>query len=194
MSIVQINVPGPSASRSKMQKKGWKCWAKLITSIAEPAKDGYSWAGEFLTVGAMAECENGSLLLHVDDSSSHGVGVIVQTKSGKSRIVWMAGTSSRWATALARTARTLLAMTCEERIRAAAKARLAEIVDDASIPSEVRQYWEALAGQPEMPAENTAPAFDAASIAEQIKGLLAGLTDDQVAEVYRLLPGVEHTA
>ena len=28
-----VTIPGPSASRSKMQKKGWKCWAKVVGII-----------------------------------------------------------------------------------------------------------------------------------------------------------------
>lgn len=198
-----------------MQKKGWKCWAKVLSRVKEPANSGFDWEGEFANVGETREMEAGEVLLHVDDSSSHGIGVVIPgSAAGKGRIVWLETTSGKWASSLARGARKLLALTPDERVRWAAKQYLADIADDSAIGDAVKAHYRRLAGvaEPaaappaelaaELSAESSAspaaeappaePFFSADAIAAQIQSLLAGLTHQQVAAVYRLLPAVEH--
>lgn len=189
MTII-VSIPDASASRSKMQKKGWKCWAKWLTNVATPANDGYAYEGEFTSPGSQVECEIGDVLLHVDQSSSAGVGVVMQNKSGKAFIKWIASADSesrKWCGPLAKPSRQLLAMSQDERIKWVA----GFILDaDRSEPlaEEVAAYWSHVAGR------DTQPAFDPSIIANQVTALFNGLTNDQIAEVYRLLPAVEHGA
>ena len=116
-TTVTVLVPGASASSSKMSKKGWKCWAKWLSSVDSPAKDGYAYHGEFASVGSRVECELGDVLLHVDQSSNSGIGVVMTNSAGKAFFRWVDATSdAKWAGSLAKAARRLLKMTRQERI------------------------------------------------------------------------------
>lgn len=109
---VRVSIPGPYGSRSKMQRKGWKCWAKRIAHVNDPANSGYDWEGEFLAVGTVAELTAGDIVLHVDESSSSAVGVVMPDGG----IEWLRSTHGKWASDLAATARKALAMETKDRL------------------------------------------------------------------------------
>lgn len=149
MSVL-VKVPAASASSSKMAKKGWKCWAKWITSVNTPAHDGYAYQGEFATVGSDVEVEPGDVLLHVDQSSSAGVGVVVVNSKGEGFVNWMASADSdgrAWCGPLAKMARKLCEMTPAERIKLAAADLVANRPDSRS--DAVHAYYVDMAGLPE---------------------------------------------
>jgi|GEM_PF-6106214 len=121
-NLVTVKIPGPSASRSKMQKKGWKCWCKNLAEVATPANNGYAYLGEFVSVDAVAELAVGDVLLHVDESSNSGIGVV----QPDGEVSWEKVTNdAKWVGPLAATARKLLAMTPAERVRPKAGAAVA---------------------------------------------------------------------
>lgn len=156
-TTVAVKIPGPMASRSKMARKGWKCWAKRLSSVAKPASDGYAYEGEFIGVGTTIETEAGDVILHVDQSGSAGIGVVC-VRACEGFISWLdtADASGRnWCGALGATTRKLLAMSADER--------------------------RVFAGE-----EPAAKGFDAASLAAQVRQILDGLSADQVAEVLAL--------
>lgn len=207
MSIL-VTIPGPSASSSKMSKKGWKCWAKTLRSIANPAKNGYDYDGEFAEVGVAAEMEIGSLVVHVDDSASNGIGVVMPNSAGKGIIVWI---STGTLPSMAAKGRKYLAMKPEERVAAAAKSNvekwtseLAEAekklanakannyvgeigyyeaeVEKATLSPEARAYYEGLA----IPKPVAAVEADPRKMAlTQISTLMAqyGITAAEVAVI-----------
>lgn len=150
MSVL-VTIPGPSASSSKMQRKGWKCWAKVLSSVADPANNGYAYDGEFLSVGSNVELEVGDVILHVDQSSSATIGVVMVNKAGKGILKWIGeGASSdgrRWCGPLGRPARKLLSMDQPERIK-----HVAEIIvknpPPEGRPIDVQTYWESVAYPP----------------------------------------------
>jgi hypothetical protein len=120
IAVVQVLIPGPSASRSKMQKKGWKCWAKRVLGVKSPANSGYDWEGDFLAVGQCAEMRVGDVVLHVDDSGNSGVGLVQPDGT----IEWEETCHGKWASALAAPARRLLALAPEQRIGQPAAAKI----------------------------------------------------------------------
>lgn len=76
---VEVRIPGPSASTSKMAKKDWKCWAKVVEELTQP-KPGQpttaeNYVGTRLSYG-VTPLPVGAVVLHYDDSSEHGVGVV----------------------------------------------------------------------------------------------------------------------
>ena len=153
-TTVTVLVPGASASSSKMSKKGWKCWAKWLSSVDSPAKDGYAYHGEFASVGSRVECELGDVLLHVDQSSNSGIGVVMTNSAGKAFFRWVDATSdAKWAGSLAKAARRLLKMTRQERIAAEAAAIAAETDEERiargakPLGDVAREYYRKLAGQ-----------------------------------------------
>ncbi|MBX9681860.1 MAG: hypothetical protein K2X38_24140 [Gemmataceae bacterium] len=151
-STVSVSIPGATASRSKMQKKGWKCWAKWITKVASPARDGYSYDGEFTEVDGTVECQVGDVLLHVDGSHAATIRVVVINSEGKGRLISVAvADSTKWAGTLGGPARKVLAMDAEERVRYAAR-HFVETAED--LKPEVRAYYEKLAGIAVVAAES----------------------------------------
>ncbi len=149
MNTLITLIPSESASRSKMAKKGWKCWAKILSSVATPANNGYAFEGQFVGVGTKLEVDSGDVLLHVDQSSNAGVAVIVPKEGGENGYIWWSETASsdgqKWCASLGREARKLLAMTVEERIRYAA----GYMVDDrpADRNDATQAHYERLAGR-----------------------------------------------
>ena len=125
--VVRVSVPSESASRSKMQKKGWKCWCKNVSSIDTPANSGFAWQGEFVTTGATIELTPGDVLLHVDQSSSTGIGIVLPSGG----IFWAETTGAdKWSGVLAKPARRWLAMPTKERIVAAQIGRHNKLIAD----------------------------------------------------------------
>lgn len=140
MTTTLVTIPGASASRSKMQKKGWKCWAKNLTNVNSPARNGYDYDGEFMATGDDVELEIGDVILHVDDSRCSSIGVVVQNRVGRGIIIWVADADDKWAGPLAKPARHLLGLTREERVRHAAQHYL-DRPRDTPMRDEVRDYW-----------------------------------------------------
>lgn len=162
VTTVTVSIPGTTASRSKAQKKGWKCWCKNLTKVATPANNGFAYEGEFVSVGSTAELTTGDVLLHVDDASSKSIGVVMRGSLGAGFIHWMASTSDdKWAGSIAKPARTLLAMDTEDRIRHVA----AEVArtPNTQRSAEGQAYWDQLAGiapaTVETPANEASPAI-----------------------------------
>lgn len=183
---ITVSIPDATASRSKMQKKGWKCWAKILSSVANPANDGYAYDGEFTSVGATIEAEVGAVILHVDQSGAARVGVVMVNKAGKGFIKWVETATSdgrKWCGTLGRPSRTLLNMPTEERVRHVAELMAKDRPFDRT--DEVQAYYETLAG---ITVTALPLSVDTESITAQIRKLLTGLNDDQVAEVLRGLP------
>ncbi len=169
--ITTVKIAGPSASRSKMQSKGWKCWAKWLTSVASPANDGFAYEGEFADTDATVEASVGDVLLRVDQSSVAKIGVVMVNRLGEGYVRYVAEANSdarKWCGPLARHARKLLAMPVEDRIRHVAKL-IAETPSDKRTP-EVQAYWEEMAGIQATPAE---PVDPRAAAIEQIRSLMA---------------------
>lgn len=153
MSVL-VKIPGASASSSKMSKKGWKCWAKWLSSVATPANDGYAYEGEFTTPGSEVEAEFGDVLLHVDQSNSADLGIVMPSSSGQAFIRWIADASSegrKWCGPLAKPARTLLAMSTQERLAHVAKILLQEhaVTPKDNWDDKVLAHYSALAGVPQ---------------------------------------------
>jgi hypothetical protein len=142
---IAIKIPGAAASHSKMQRKGWKCWAKVLTNVKTPANTGYDYEGSWITLGAVAELELGDVVLHVDDSSDAGVGVLIIGSKGTGYIHWMRTTQGKWAGALAATARKLLSMPVQDRVKAAAQHCLDGLRADSETSPEKLHYYETLA-------------------------------------------------
>lgn len=173
-TLTTVTIAGPSARRSKMQKKGWKCWAKWLTSVATPANSGFAYEGEFTDTDTTVEAAVGDVLLHVDQSAYARIGVVMVNRSGEGYVRYIASANSdgrKWCGPLARHARSLLAMETEERVRYVAKL-IAETPSEKRTP-EVQAYWEELAGIQATPAETTDQADPRAVAIEQIKALMA---------------------
>lgn len=190
-NLVTIAIPAESASRSKMQKKGWKCWAKWLSSVASPANDGYAYEGEFTTPGSTVEAQLGDVLLHVDQSSDAGIAVLMLNRKGEPYLKWMASAPSdgrKWCGPLASPARSLLAMTRDERIRHAAAKMLAdnpEWQDDPAKWSLAIAYYSQLAGleTAEAPPQAVAATDAKAQAVARVKALMAelGVTVEDLA-------------
>lgn len=192
--MITVTIPSESASRSKMQRKGWKCWAKWLSNIKTPANDGYAFEGEFTSPGTTVEAEVGDVLLHVDQSSGADLMVLMVNRTGKSFLKSVADANSegrKWCGPLAAPARRLLDMDREARIRWVGQFILDQ-PRDTPLKDEDRAYWQTVAGTAPESAQPEPTAVDIAAIVDQINALLSPLTDEQVAEVYRRLPGVEH--
>lgn len=176
-TLTTVTIAGPSASRSKMQKKGWKCWAKWLTSVATPANSGFAYEGEFTDTDTTVEAAVGDVLLHVDQSAYARIGVVMVNKAGNGLVHYVAGANSdgrKWCGPLARYARGLLAMEVEERVRYMAKLIAADRPADRS--DSVQAYWEEMAGiqaTPAEPTETTEPVDPRQAAIEQIKALMA---------------------
>jgi hypothetical protein len=166
---VQVFIPGPSASRSKVQKKGYKCWCKKLTSVKSPARTGYDYEGEFLGVEKTVELNVGDVILHIDESGSNGIGIIVPVpdNSDYRPIVWVTSTSGSWAGALAGVARDYLAMSPEDRVKRAVEKR----VSNPNISEDVRAFYMDLLNQSPAPGDNTNKEKDQAI--QQIRELMA---------------------
>jgi len=133
-----------------MSKKGWKCWAKWLTSVASPANDGYAFEGEFTEVGATVEAHVGDVLLHVDQSSSADVFVCMQNQKGAGFrfLIASAGSDGRkWCGPLAGPARRLLDMSVEARIAHVAGLILDKTGRPEPLNTAAIKYWSALAGR-----------------------------------------------
>ena len=181
--LMTVAIPDASASRSKMSKKGWKCWAKELTHVNSPANTGYDFDGEFCGVGSSRECEAGTVILHVDQSGSADLGVVYPNMSGNGRIRWVASADSdgrKWCGPLGKPARRLLCMTPAERVAEAAR----HMLENAKAPDNVdaavwQAHYEALiaASRPDDPT--------AIGIEEIPEGNpLATYTDDQIRAEY----------
>ena len=164
MSTITVKIPGGLSSSSKMSKKGWKCWAKILTSVDTPAKSGFSFHGEFASIGATVECNLGDVLLHVDDSSSSGIAVVMANAKGEGWLSWQDSTSDgKWAGVLAKTAREFLAIDPDERVRRVA-GQIADESDESrlargakALSAEGRDYYTRLAGRSIQPATHETP-------------------------------------
>ncbi len=177
--VVTVRIPGPTASRSKMQKKGWKCWAKWLSSVATPANDGYAYEGEFTQIEAHVEAAVGDVLLHVDQSDCAAVGVVMLNSRGTGFIRWVDRANSdgrKWCGPLAKTARKMLAMSPEERIRHVAGLIAADRPDDRT--DEVQAYYANMASGD---AQDTDPRTEALAT---IRGLMTehGISVADLAE------------
>lgn len=198
---VLVKIPGATASSSKMSKKGWKCWAKIVTAVASPANDGYAFSGEFVSTGTTIEARTGDVLLHVDQSDSAGIAIIAKNRIGEGTIRWIATASSdgrAWCATLGREARELLAMSRAERLAVAA----ADVLDDTGrakpLTPEAVAYWSAIAGRDVAPAADPSPASepttppDAATVAyDSIVAILATLSADERAAVVARIAAVQ---
>lgn len=165
--MITITIPSESASRSKMQKKGWKCWAKWLSHVNSPANDGYAYEGEFTTVGTTVEAEVGDVLLHVDQSSSAGIGVLMLNKSGESFFKWIETAPSdgrKWCGPLAASSRRLLGMSREERIKYVAGFILDQ-PREKSLSDETRIYWEGVAKR--TPEPKIDPVLETPTVPEE---------------------------
>lgn len=153
-STVCVTIPEASASRSKMAKKGWKCWAKVLSHVGTPANDGYAYEGTFVSPGTTIEARPGDVILHVDQSDTADIMVAMVNAGGKG-FLWSIDSADsegrKWCGPLGRPARKLLAMPVEERIRHVA----GEIAANrpASRSDEVQAYYEALARGPQAGSE-----------------------------------------
>jgi hypothetical protein len=189
-TTVNVAIPDASASRSKMGKKGWKCWAKQLTAVDTPANNGYAYHGEFVPIGTTMELTPGDVILHVDQSNTADMGVVLVNAAHKGVIKWLASADSdgrRWCAPLAKTARNLLGMTTDERIRHVAAIIAAEESPDR--PASVQAYWAALADPPAPEADpepDESPAADALSVmpfppiavlADSLRGAIASRRD-----------------
>lgn len=153
MSVL-VKIPAPAASPSKMQKKGWKCWAKWLSKVKTPANDGYAYEGEFTEPGSSVEAEFGDVLLHLDQGNSADVGIVMRNSKDEAFFHWIASASSdgrKWCGPLAKPARAVLAMSTPERLAHVAQLLLAE---HAASPKEhwtekTVAHYTALAGLPQ---------------------------------------------
>lgn len=165
MTTIQVFVPSEAASRSKMQKKGWKCWAKLLSGVASPANDGYAFSGDWLTCGCDAECSPGDVILHIDQSSSAGVGVVYPDSAGKGCIRWLKTANSdgrKWCASLGKVAREWLAKSAGDRLIKVAELKIEENEagpTEKKWKPEVRAHYVAMAGRSPETAE-VAPEID----------------------------------
>lgn len=179
MTTVQINVPGHSASQSKMQKKGWKCWAKKIDSVDEKVKDGYSYHGDFIATGSTVELDVGDIFVHVDQSSTADLYVVCVNRHGDGFIKQIDSVNcGSWAVSLANTAREWMKMSVEERISKVAKILLAEHAESPKPKwtPETVTYYQNLAGVTQL------PAIDRESLIAEREKLMA-----RIAEIDQLL-------
>jgi hypothetical protein len=180
MSVL-VKIPGPSASSSKMAKKGWKCWAKWLTDVATPANDGYAYQGEFTPPGDSVEAELGDVLLHVDQSATSDLGVVMPNTKGEAWIRWVADASSegrRWCGPLAKPARRLLGMSAAERMAEIAGQLLAEHA------AEPKANWtdETVAHYTQLAGRGTETTVDRGALMAERDALLA-----RVAEIDAIL-------
>ncbi len=155
--MITVNIPSESASRSKMQKKGWKCWAKILTSVKSPANDGFAFEGQFVTAGTTVEVEPGDVILHCDQSASADIGVAYAQSNGKGAIRWLKSADSegrKWCATLGQTARKLLALAADERLKQVAVSLLDSFGPDKN-PA-VRAYYERLADREPVATEPVA--------------------------------------
>jgi hypothetical protein len=132
-------IPGASASTSKMSKKGWKCWALRVTKVT---KVGVPFEGDRLQTGAVVSMEPGDILLHVDDSSMHGIGVILPRPDGEQGEISWIETASDSHSMLTAAAMKLVAMSPAERISLGATELLKDVDD---VPAEARPHYQKLA-------------------------------------------------
>lgn len=188
--LINVEIPGPSASTSKMSRKGWKCWGKRLTHVRTPANDGYAFEGEFVGISSTMELTVGDVILHVDQSSSATLGVVMVNRLGKGFIKWVADADSdgrKWCGPLARPARRWLDMDVEDRVRHVAQLILDQDTDNELKP-ESREYWQSLVSPPSAEptaTEATAPAKvtpDAlvCVLANALRNVLASRRDEMV--------------
>lgn len=161
------SIPGSNASKSKMQKKGWKCWAKTVTHVGDQPKNGFDFEGQFFNVGAKADIEPGTLLLHHDDSHCTALGIVVPNSVGGGRIAWMESESSNWANILGGHASRLLKLTPEERINLGAQ----KILNEGELETDARPHYEALATSTLPPGKRSELSEEAAALVRQIQFL-----------------------
>ena len=146
--LINVEIPGPSASSSKMSKKGWKCWGKQLINVKSPANDGYAYEGEFVGISSTMELPVGDVILHVDQSSSANIGVVMVNRLGQGFIEWVADASSagrKWCGLLAGPARRWINMTVEDRVRQVAQLYV-ERRDE--LEPETLEYWQSLVTSP----------------------------------------------
>ena len=197
---VLVSIPGPKASSSKMKSKGWKCWAKRLTSVATPANAGYAFEGEFVTCDAKVECTIGDVILHVDQSDCAAIGVVLVNLAGKSLIKWIETArpaGRQWCGTLAAPARRLLDLDRDARVRYVAISILHE---NRSTPlrEEVVAYWQSVAGM--SPSESTTPPDAVATVTQldaammSIETILSQLNGTDRAESIRRVAAMQQAA
>lgn len=199
-ATVLVSIPGPVASSSKMAKKGWKCWAKRLTSVATPANDGYAFEGEFVTIEAKVECRLGDVILHVDQSDSAAVGVVMVNRNGTPIIKWIETASPdgrKWCGTLAAPARRLLDMDSDARVRFVALSIITE-ERATQLNEEAAAYWRSVAGMSPSESATTTDAvetvtqLDAAMMS--IETILSQLNGTDRAEAIRRVAAIQRAA
>lgn len=103
-------------------------WLKTVDTVSSTAKTGYDWTGEFLEAGRMTDMTPGTIIAVCDNAGSGRS----TTKDVDLRILCPDGVfhrfarvaSDEWAYQLRKPALEWLALTAQERIIRAAKARL----------------------------------------------------------------------
>lgn len=105
-------------------------WVKHVTAVAERAKTGYDWQGDFYHANQLVDLEPGSLIADCDQVGSRkhpedGVAIRVLLPTGE----WLLLASERgkeWASALRKKAREWLALGADARVRRAVEEGAAE--------------------------------------------------------------------
>lgn len=90
MDLVSVHVPAASVSKAELAKRKQRCWAKLVTRFDYSVSGGRAYEGPLLPVGRKVNLPVNSVVLHVDESSNIGIGLVDDT----GEIVWEAVTNS----------------------------------------------------------------------------------------------------
>lgn len=89
MELVSVTVPPASVSKEELKKNNQKCWAKWITRFDYSVNGVHAYEGVLLPVGRKVNLPVNSVVLHVDESSDIGIGLVDET----GEIAWEAVTS-----------------------------------------------------------------------------------------------------
>jgi hypothetical protein len=125
-----VRIPVPDTATGQTSR-----WCKLLSSVAERAKTGNDWTGDWLEVGKLADLEVGSLIVVGGSTGSRKYGV----KTGQLYVVDPDGTpisisyveSNEWAVKQRETARKFLALPLHQRPIEAARRRAAMVREQA---------------------------------------------------------------
>lgn len=144
-SLVSVMIPRAAASASKQARKGLRCWAKRLTRVTPAGRHG----GTTIATGGPVSCRTGDLILHYDDASEAALGIVTVNRVGKPMIRWIDSTAAEdgWFVVIVDTARKLLSMPRDERVRYAARHILTE-QRQQPLSDEAAEYWRLVASTP----------------------------------------------
>jgi hypothetical protein len=77
--LVSVFIPAASVSPKQMENNGWKCWAKYVTRFDYSINGPFAYQGPNLPVGRKVNLPVHAVVLHVDQSSNIGIGLVDET-------------------------------------------------------------------------------------------------------------------